>query len=139
MALRLQGSAEDTFEVQDTDIIANGDPDVSYTIRRLSVPKLREIYERLRRKANVKRNGEVDALELSDEEVDYALVDWKGIVDAKGAPLACDRQNKLGDISQGLLGLPGDRRAALVRVAQQGAQQQEDAKQKSFREAESIR
>jgi hypothetical protein len=136
MALRIDGDEDDTFEVQDTDLVTDGDPEVVYTIRRLSLPRTRQLFETHKRK---KRNGDVDVLEVNDDQLDYILVGWKGIVDRDGKELPCTRETKLGDLKQGLRGLPGPRRRRLIELAENAERVAEEAKQKSFREPADVR
>jgi hypothetical protein len=140
MALRIQTQADETVVIQDVDLVGKevGDPEVSYTIRRLSVPKVREIYEKHKRKAAA-HGREVDPLAIQDDQVDYIVVDWVGMVGDNNQPLPCERLYKLGDITQNLLGLPLERRVLLLREAQKAAKATEDEKRASFRATDDLR
>ncbi len=99
MALELR---VETFEVKDTDLdVPNGDPDITYTLRQLTRPVIKELrakYEkdifnsRTHLKERILPDG---AAELVNEDyLDYALVAWTGVT-AGGKPAPCDRDYKL--------------------------------------------
>lgn len=115
MALRL-ARASDRTTVRDADLVPDGDPDVTYTLR----PVTAQVAGRIRAKAG-----------RSQEEVIYALLDhcleaWSG-VEIDGTPAPCDREHKLM--------LPLVVASALVDRAASAFETQEAAKRESFRVA----
>jgi hypothetical protein len=139
MSLRFESAKDEQFEVCDADLIEGGDKDVIYTLRPLTAAKIREFHEIARREARTKRGGEVDEVKLTEDQLDYILVDWKGVEFLDGKPMPCERVYKLGDVKQGLTGLPLTRRALLLVKASEVCKATEAAKRESFREPETVR
>lgn len=79
--------------VSEKDLIADGDPDVSYQIRPVSVETHRGFMKQFTSKVPNRRTHRpdeiIDVEQVSDAMFDYALVNWKGIED-NGKPVACD-------------------------------------------------
>jgi hypothetical protein len=97
VALELKRVGEVTV-VCDADLVNGGDKDVTYAIRHITVEKYREIANRHTRRVPNRRTHqmveETDDLAVNDEQFDYALSDWTGVVDAKKQPLPCTMDNK---------------------------------------------
>lgn len=96
MAVVLQNPSE-TWTVKDSEIIADGDKDTTYTLRALTKVKYREVIRRHTRKvpnrATRAMEDQTDHEAVSDELLDYALVDWTGVV-AGGVTAPCTTENK---------------------------------------------
>jgi hypothetical protein len=85
--------------VKETDLdLPKPDPDVTYTIRCISEEKWRDMQKGrttyVLNKQTGRREPNVDWNALSDDAVDYLLLEWEGIT-AKGKPVPCERGYKL--------------------------------------------
>lgn len=130
MALELKDE-HDTWPITDAALMTGGDKDTSYTVRRLTLDKHREI-TRTHTKAATYRKGErKDEDAIQDDLFDYVLVGWQGVV-AKGQPVPCDWEHKkLIDVA---------RRIALLDVAGMNEiAAAEDAREESFRPTPDVR
>jgi len=111
MALELK-QVGDLITVCDADLVPDGDKDTTYSIRHLTIEKNRELRRKhTKRKPNPRTHvmeDETDEYALSDEQFDYALADWKGVV-AGGEAVPCTRDHKML--------LDGLRRDAILRKA----------------------
>jgi hypothetical protein len=101
--------------VAEKELIADGDPDVSYQIRPISVKTYRRISEEkttlvLNRRTH-RKDSETDHTAVSDALLDFALVGWKGIESAPGVAAPCTVDAKLA--------LPGILITAIVEYATQ--------------------
>ena len=135
MALEVR-KADDRIVVVDSDLpeILDGDPEATYTLRTLTTAKIDELRRPYEKKEFNKRTHRAELVPLTrDEELayaldclDYALVDWTGVLYG-GEPLACVREHKVL--------LDGPRKAAILAVAgmNKAGAQQEAAQQASFR------
>jgi hypothetical protein len=100
--------------VLDSDLedVDNGDTGTSYTVRQIPPDVNREIAKKHTKytpnSRTHRRDEDVDNVGFMDDLIDYALMDWSGILD-DGAPAPCTRENKL------LLDMP--RKIALLKVA----------------------
>jgi hypothetical protein len=106
---------DEPFVLKETDIpeVINADPEVSYTVRPLSTAKFRELQKKNTKpvvnKATRSMESDVNGEGLTDDLIDYVIVDWTGIV-SKGQPAECSRANKLrldGQVKSGLIGVAG--------------------------------
>ena len=98
MSVKLQDpNPSATWTVKDSQIIANGDKETSYTLRALTKSVYREITRRHTRKvpnkATRSMQDETDNEAAADDLLDYALVDWSGVV-ANGMLVPCSTENK---------------------------------------------
>lgn len=137
MALVLKTS-RDTEVVKDSDLVADGDKDTTYTIRHLTVPKHRDIL-----KANTKRvinkrthakDDEVDDIGFSDALLDYVLIGWSGVM-FDGKPVDVNGVVRDGDedVPAKTL-LDGPRRTAMFEKAGLNEiQAASEGRQESFR------
>jgi hypothetical protein len=87
-------SESDQVQVRDSDIVQGGDLTVVYTVRKITPEKQRELVKRHTRAGNNRRPETVNLEELQEDQIDYALVAWSGVVDGT-APAECSRENKL--------------------------------------------
>lgn len=103
---------DDQVEVCETDLtgLADADPDVFYTIRKLTPQVHRQIIKKHTKTTGFERGvGKVektDGFAATDDIVDYVLVGWRGML-LKGQPAPCVRDLKLA-------GLDLDRKKAIV-------------------------
>jgi len=88
----------DEITVKDSELVAGGDPETSYTIRLLTRGvRERIIEENTTRVPNPRTRAMdkvVDAQKVSWDLVDYALTKWAGIL-WDGEPAPCERDYKL--------------------------------------------
>lgn len=79
--------------VSEKDLIADGDPEVSYHIRPVSVETHRGLVKRFTSKVPNRRTHRPDEIvdfeAVSDAVYDYCLIGWKGI-ESGGKPVPCD-------------------------------------------------
>lgn len=130
MALELRDESA-TFPVTDDKLITGGDKDTSYTVRRLTLDKHREIRRRHTKAANYRKPERIDEDAFQDDLFDYVLVGWSGVV-ANGEPVPCDWEHKR------LIDVP--RRIALLDLAGMNEiAAAEDARGESFRPAPGVR
>ena len=130
MALELR-QAGDLITLSDADLIKDGDPTVTYTVRRLTIDKWREIRRKHTKPGTYRKPEQCDEEAFQDALFDYVLEGWTNVV-ANGTPLPCDWSNKR------LIELP--RRAALIDAA--GANEvsaHEEAREESFRPLAVVR
>lgn len=124
--------SDDTqIQVVDTELsgVSNGDPEVSYTVRKLDPETHRKIVKKHTRTEFVRGVGrvkETDTDALTDELLDYVLVAWVGVL-LKGEPAPCTKDLKVR-------GLDWERKRALLEKA--GAN---DIAREPERRAESFR
>lgn len=129
MALHLL-SDSDRITVTDADLVEDGDPGTTYTLR----PVSRGLYQRVSEKHAVRFGGrrglKLDeqiafSVAINEELLDFALVEWSGIL-INGQPAPCDASHKTlldGPRVQALLGKAGVNQIQLS----------EEAKAASFR------
>jgi hypothetical protein len=81
------------FVVQETDILADGSADTSYTLRPLTREVRKEILKRHTKQRPDPRTHHmrevVDQDAVGLDLLDYALVNWTGVVD-HGEPVPCE-------------------------------------------------
>jgi hypothetical protein len=103
---------DETTVVSDADLVPGGDPGTSYTIRKLTPEKSREIRKAHTTKRLDRRTHQyledIDADALQDALLDYCLAAWEGVTDGS-EPAPCVLANKLR--------LDWERRAAILRDA----------------------
>jgi hypothetical protein len=106
--------AGETITVKDSELegVSGGDPEVTYTLRPITVEDHRALQKQFT-KAGIDRRThqkteEVDFAGLADATLDHVLIGWSGIL-SKGQPAECSRENKLK--------LDGIRRVALTGLA----------------------
>jgi hypothetical protein len=104
MALNLL-SDTDQITVSDADIVDDGQADVSYTIRKITPEKMRQIVRANTKPGNHRREEKIDWMGVQDDQLDHLLVSWTGIL-SSGKPAECNRANKLT--------LDGPRKVALI-------------------------
>ncbi len=79
--------------VAEKDLIADGDPEVSYQIRPVGVETHRAFVKQFTSKVPNRRTHRTDDIvdfeAVSDAVYDYALIGWKGIEDG-GKPAPCE-------------------------------------------------
>jgi hypothetical protein len=94
----LDDSARLQVKDSDLDEVSGGDPGTVYTVRQIPPQINRELAKKHTERPINKRTGQresvVDNVSLLDDLVDYALVDWSGIL-LKGEKAPCTRENKL--------------------------------------------
>jgi hypothetical protein len=130
MALELKDD-HGTQVVTDADLLKGGDPTVTYTIRRLTIDKQREIHKRHTKPATFKRPERADLEAVQDDLFDWCLANWTNVV-ANGQPIECVWEHKK------LLDLA--RRTAILEVAGMNEiAAAEDAREESFRPTEILR
>lgn len=116
-----------TWWVKDSELIAGGDKDTEYEVRRLTLDKHREITKKHVRQATYRNPEKRDDEALQDELFEYVLVNWRG-VEVDGKPVPCEWEYMR------LLDVP--RRVALLDVAGMNEiAAMEDARVTSFRTA----
>lgn len=125
MALRLLNDDEQVT-VLDSALIEGGDQDTSYTIRKLTPEKQREIVKRNTRPGNYRRTGDtINWNAVQDDQLDYVLLAWSGVKDGE-RDAECSRANKLM--------LDGVRKLALIdRAGMAEVIAAEEARDASFR------
>ena len=124
---------EDTeITVTDVDLVGEvGDASTTYTVRKLTPVRQREFRRKHTRQANFKRQESVNWDAVADDQIDYLLVSWTGIVD-RGQPVPCERQYKLR--------LDQVRKAALLdKAGLSDVVAEEEAKDASFRTTPGVR
>jgi len=96
MALALK-TGEDTTDISDADLMADGDKGTIFTIRYLTVAKNREL---VRHHTKPRPNPRSRAMEdvtdweaVADAQFDYVLVNWKGVT-LHGKDVPCDSEHK---------------------------------------------
>lgn len=130
MALNLlDGDRRITVKDSDLKDVEGGDPDTTYTVRQIPPAVNRQMAKTHTRPVINGKTGareqQVDNIGLVDDLLDYALLEWTGIL-LKGAPAPCVREHKE------LLDYP--RKVALLSLA--GMNQVEaDRRDQSFRSA----
>lgn len=125
MAVRLLND-DDTIVVRDTDIVGeDGDKQTTYTVRKLTPEKQRDIRRKHTRAAKFNRQESINWDAVADDQLDYLLVSWTGIED-RGKAVPCEREYKLR--------LDSVRKAALLdKAGLSDVVAAEDAKEQSFR------
>jgi phospholipid N-methyltransferase len=97
MALQLRQAGE-VSTVSDADLVADGDKDVTYQIRHLTIEQNREFVKQCTKRVPNKRTHQMEDVtdweEVSDTQFDYVLADWANIQDSAKQPLACTKENK---------------------------------------------
>lgn len=124
MAINLL-DADTRIEVLDSELpnVNDGDPDVVYVLRQVTPAAQRSLQKRVPNK----RTGQMDidvALTV-DAVLDYALVEWRGVL-FDGTPAPCDHTNRML--------LDFGRRQALALAASTNRQTTVEQKEASFRE-----
>jgi hypothetical protein len=104
MALNLLNDA-DQITVCDADLVDDGQQDVTYTIRKITPEKMRQIVRANTKAGNHRRDEKIDWMSVQDDQIDHLLVAWTGIL-SDGKPADCNRANKLT--------LDGPRKVALI-------------------------
>ena len=99
------------IQVCDKDLpgVVDGDPDVFYTLRKLTKPTHRKILKAHTTNEFVRgvgRQEKVDYDAVTDDLLDYIVIGWKGVL-LKGEPAPCLREWKVN-------GLDVDRKRALI-------------------------
>lgn len=115
MALALSKTT-DRIVLKDADLVADGDPDVTYTVRPLTAQAAAQI------RAQVGRNQNEAVYAL----LDHCLLEWTG-VELDGQPAPCTREHKIM--------LPLTVASEIVERASSRVVAQEAAKKDSFRNA----
>lgn len=119
MALELLDDAT-RIDVKDSELddIKDGDPDTVYVVRQISPDVRKEIVKRHTSTPINRQTGQrdrvVDNDAYFDDLLDYALVDWRGIL-LNGEPVPCVRGHKMRlDMPRklALLGVAGLNRTA---------------------------
>lgn len=140
MALEVR-KANDQFSVADSDLdkVDDGDPETVYTLRALTSAIVREIRKPYMKQVFNRRTHRLEDVPLTEVEeiaygldlLDYALVDWTGVV-YQGQPIPCTREHKAL--------LDPRRRSSLVGLAalNQATPKGEQAKADSFRESHVV-
>lgn len=128
MALNLK-TLEAVDEVNDSDLVPEGDRETSYKIRHITIEKNREVVREHTKKVPNRRTHQPDNVTdweaVGDALLDYALVDWSGVV-ANGKSVPCTTENKML--------LDGVRRAALLeRAGMNEVQAAPERREQSFR------
>jgi hypothetical protein len=124
-------SATARIQVKDSDLedVSGGDPGTVYTVRQISSDINKELSAKNTTRTPNRRthrmDSDVDNVALLDDLIDYALLEWTGIVD-DGQPAPCTRENKLR------LDMP--RKLALLSVAGLN-QKAAEVRAESFRES----
>jgi hypothetical protein len=113
MALELRQDS-DRFTLLDSDLVADGDPGVTYTVRPLTASAAAKI----RQKVGRSQQEAIFAI------LDYCLESWTG-VEVNGEPAPCDRDHKVM--------LPLSVASEIVERASARLTGQESAKRESFR------
>jgi len=125
MALNLLDGTK-RIEVKDSDLpdVEGGDPETVYIVRQIPPDVNRQLSQKHTTRPINRRTGQrenvVDNLALVDEMVDWALVDWRGIL-LNSTPVPCTSEYKqLLDYNRkvGLLSIAG-----LNQVAQEGSRE----------------
>lgn len=125
--------ASDLFDVNESEMdVINPDPDVSYTIRPLTMTDIRSYRKQATvsviNKKTHQREDEFDADRFQDLMIDHALVAWTGILfKSSNEPVPCTTNYKVQ-------GLDLSRRKAILDLA--GANQssaKEEQRKDSFR------
>lgn len=128
MALQLLDEGN-RIEVKDSELddVKDGDADTVYVVRQIPPAVNKEIGKRHTTTPINRQSGQrdrvIDHAAFMDDLLDYALVDWRGIL-LKGNPVPCVREHKL------LLDMP--RKLALLGVAGLNRSASED-RDRSFR------
>jgi hypothetical protein len=88
------------IQVKDSDLddVAGGDPGTVYTVRQITPDINRALAEKntikVPNRKTHRMDSEVDNVALLDDLIDYAILDWTGILD-NGEPAPCTRENKV--------------------------------------------
>jgi hypothetical protein len=129
MALNLLRE-EEQITVKDSDLLDGGDPDTTYTLRKLTPSAQRRIVKANTKRGNYKNAESVDWHAVRDEQVDHILIAWSGVMDPRtGKAAECTRANKID-------GLDEVRKSALVdKAGLADVQAVEEARTASFRPA----
>jgi hypothetical protein len=93
MALQLL-TADTRIEVNDADLpgVIEPDPEVFYTVRQIVTAQRLQLQKR--RSNPSTRQMEIDSDATLDAMLEYALVEWRGILTG-GQPAPCVKENKL--------------------------------------------
>lgn len=127
MALKLLRE-EEQVTVKDSDLLDGGDSETTYTLRKLTPSQQRKFVKANTRDGNYKRAEQVNWNAVRDDQVDYILVAWTGVVDPRtGKAAECSRANKID-------GLDEVRKSALVdKAGLAEVQAIEESRDASFR------
>lgn len=93
MAVRLLNE-DDEITVTDAEIVEDGDKETTYTLRKITPETQRKIRKANTRAANHRRAESVNWEAITDDQLDFALKAWTGVVD-EGKPVPCERDYKL--------------------------------------------
>jgi hypothetical protein len=108
----LNATARIHVKDSDLDKVDNGDETTTYTLRQITPAINRELHNKHTTKTPNKKTHQMeestDSVALLDDMVDYAVVEWTGILD-DGQPAPCTTENKR------MLDTP--RKIALLKVA----------------------
>jgi hypothetical protein len=113
--MKLLGSADLFVTVRDTELdVPSPDPATTYTVRVLAPEKSQDLVKRHTRDEWNKKTHEkervTDWIALSEDTIDYVLVEWAGVEDAEGVAAPCTREAKVR-------GLDLQRRRQLIELA----------------------
>lgn len=90
--------SEKTFTVTDKDLLSDGDPGTSYTLRRLTREKHRETRkahtESTFNKRTHQKEDKIDWEAVTDALIDYVILAWTGVL-YDGQPAPCDLRHKM--------------------------------------------
>jgi hypothetical protein len=121
--------ADARIEVRDLDLVnvIEPDPDVVYVLRQI-LPATRKALQK--RRPNPKTHQmEPDDEATLDAMVDYALIEWRGILH-RGEPAPCTTENKAL--------LDRGRKVALISVSVSNRQMSAEQREDSFREPAGV-
>lgn len=93
MALKLL-SDEDRIAVVDAELVEDGDPATSYTLRKMTPLTQRQIIKKNTKAGNYKRGETIDSYGVMDDQLDHVLIAWTGVT-LDGRDVPCTRENKL--------------------------------------------
>jgi hypothetical protein len=127
-------TADETTEVADTDLVAEGSKETAFTIRFLTIEKHRELVKQFTKPIANKRTHVMEHVTdweaVADAQFEYVLVDWRGVT-LKGAPIPCTTDfKKLVDATR--------RSALLVKAGLNEVQAAPERRAESFREVEAV-
>jgi hypothetical protein len=134
MPIELKEAGE-TERVCDADLVPDGDKETFYTLRHVTKEVHRDIVTmnttKVPNRRTHTRDDVVDWTKVSDDQLDYALVGWEGVLKG-GKPLPCTTENKRL--------LDGPRSAAILdRAGANEVTRAGEARAESFREVEKVR
>jgi len=129
--MRVLRRPDEIVTVLETELMQDGDPDVSYRLRRMTRELAATISKRhTTRKLNKgtrSMEDQTDTMEVGADTIDHVIVDWSGWEDGEGRPVPCTREAKLL--------LPP---ATLAAIAQWAADAERRDREDSFRGPEDV-